>query len=489
MSLRIGANIFMKMRKKVGLSNFASRRRVLVGLGIQSEADLGIYQGVVDFFSAGGSFEVIPIGVDFERQVAQLVSGGGVHGVIGEFAGGGWLEELQRRQIPVVHIRQNFTLGDLPSVGIDYRAAGRMGGLYLTECGVERILWVGSDATLVAREILSGLTNAFNGEVRRMSPDAFADNPRVGRGCCLCFAEPRLSIELVGALRRHRLTIPRDVALLSFGRSGQASLWAGVDLSAIPFPWRKVGRTAAAKLAQFLATPPRNAPKKGSVPMPGNSVGGGDFVHKCIVGSEICYTDGGSGGLPAALPADPGMGTGPFEEAGRGLAAGADKGTVPMPEAGGAVANVAGGVKGTGPFLGVGGGCDWVEPEEVYRGGTVEREDGVRVVVRRAVALVEERMEEGLRVGEVARLLGVSRRKLEMAFRSCGMRSPHVEFEELRIERAKRLLCATSLGVGEIGGRCGYSSIHAFSAAFRRVVGTAPRRVRDLHLQKGDEVS
>lgn len=408
MSLRNSANKFMKMRKKVGLSNTLGRRRVLVGLGIQSEIDLDIYQGVVDYFSPGGSYDVVPIGVDFERRVGQLVARGGVDGVIGEFAGGDWLTALQRQGIPVVHIRQNFAVGGVPSVGIDYRVAGEAGGRFLAERGVGRIIWLGSGVSLVAREVLAGQRAAFAGEIRQMSLEAFLHNPRVGRGSCVCFAELRLSAAIVRAIRRARLNIPRDIALLSYGHSVQASLWSGLDLCAIPFPWRQVGRSAAAKLAELF---------KSTVSVHGRKKGTGLFSEMGVVGGDL------------------------------------------------------------------------LAPTEVYRGGSVERVGEGHVVVSRALALAGERMEDGLRVGEVARLLGVSRRKLEMAFRDCGKGAPHGEFEALRMERAVRLLEETRLGVGEIGRRCGYSSVHAFSAAFKRARGESPRRIRNLHLQRGGEVS
>jgi DNA-binding LacI/PurR family transcriptional regulator len=206
------------MRNSAAISDPYPRRRILVGLGVQSDADLEIYQGVVDHFAAGNRCDVVPIGMDFERRVSQLAAKGGVDGIIGEFAGGGWLTALQRQGIPVVHVRQSFAVDDLPAVGIDYRTAGRLGAEFLLESAVSRLVWVGSGTSLPASELLDGLRGRFPGEVVRMELDAVVNDPLAVKGNCLCFAESRIAGPLVRSLNDHGLSIPRDITLLAFGR-------------------------------------------------------------------------------------------------------------------------------------------------------------------------------------------------------------------------------------------------------------------------------
>ena len=77
---------------------------------------------------------------------------------------------------------------------------------------------------------------------------------------------------------------------------------------------------------------------------------------------------------------------------------------------------------------------------------------------------------------ELAHLVGLSRQHLSVLFRS-RTGSTLLEFiSSIRLERARALL-AEGLSVGECAALSGYSSIYAFSKAFRRRYGCPPSRV------------
>jgi transcriptional regulator GlxA family with amidase domain len=99
-------------------------------------------------------------------------------------------------------------------------------------------------------------------------------------------------------------------------------------------------------------------------------------------------------------------------------------------------------------------------------------------LVLAAVARMEERMERGETVAQIARALGISVWKLDRAFRADVRLSPGDYLRRLRMERASDLLVHSSLPVQEIGLACGYADPSAFVRAFRRVHRKTPGQVR-----------
>jgi len=77
---------------------------------------------------------------------------------------------------------------------------------------------------------------------------------------------------------------------------------------------------------------------------------------------------------------------------------------------------------------------------------------------------------------EIVAVTDASRRVVEMRFREtlqCGI---HEELNRLRMEDAKHLLLEHQLSATAIAQACGFSSVHYFSAAFKRDFGISPRQ-------------
>jgi transcriptional regulator GlxA family with amidase domain len=55
---------------------------------------------------------------------------------------------------------------------------------------------------------------------------------------------------------------------------------------------------------------------------------------------------------------------------------------------------------------------------------------------------------------------------------------------ESRLSEAAQLLQSSGLNVSDIGERCGFESLYAFSRAFRKAYGIPPRTYRQL-VQEG----
>lgn len=99
-------------------------------------------------------------------------------------------------------------------------------------------------------------------------------------------------------------------------------------------------------------------------------------------------------------------------------------------------------------------------------------------LVLAAAARMEEKMERGETIAQIARRLGVSVWKLDRAFRSDLRLSPGDYFRRMRMERASDLLVHSSLPIHEVGLACGYADYPAFVRAFRRTFRKTPGQLR-----------
>jgi transcriptional regulator GlxA family with amidase domain len=99
-------------------------------------------------------------------------------------------------------------------------------------------------------------------------------------------------------------------------------------------------------------------------------------------------------------------------------------------------------------------------------------------LVLAAAARMEEKMERGETIAQIARRLGVSVWRLDRAFRSDLRLSPGNYFRQMRMERASDLLVHSSLPIHEVGLACGYTDYPAFVRAFRRTYRKTPGQLR-----------
>ena len=99
-------------------------------------------------------------------------------------------------------------------------------------------------------------------------------------------------------------------------------------------------------------------------------------------------------------------------------------------------------------------------------------------LVLSAIAIMEEAVEERLRMADLAGRLGVSRDKLERVFRSEAGVAPSAYYRRLRLRRAADLLAHSSLPVRDVGLACGFANMSSFARAYREVHGHPPRTTR-----------
>jgi transcriptional regulator GlxA family with amidase domain len=103
---------------------------------------------------------------------------------------------------------------------------------------------------------------------------------------------------------------------------------------------------------------------------------------------------------------------------------------------------------------------------------------GVALLLRRAVALIEQNISEPLSVPQLAAALGTSQRQLERQFRH-AIGCTVVQFGALcRLQHARVLLISTTLGVRDIAAASGFNSLSHFAHAFGACFGRKPSDYR-----------
>lgn len=100
--------------------------------------------------------------------------------------------------------------------------------------------------------------------------------------------------------------------------------------------------------------------------------------------------------------------------------------------------------------------------------------------VRRAEQLIASDLRDAPRAEVLAQKLGVSYSHFRREFRRLTGMAPHRYLARLRLDRARRLLGASGVGLDELADRLGYSSAFHLSAAFKAEFGISPKQWRAL---------
>jgi YesN/AraC family two-component response regulator len=99
-------------------------------------------------------------------------------------------------------------------------------------------------------------------------------------------------------------------------------------------------------------------------------------------------------------------------------------------------------------------------------------------VAARALKYLEAHSSKPLRASALAGQLGVGEAHLRRIFRSAYGKTPRRYLTEVRMRRAGELLWTTSLGIKQIAGEVGYSSVAMFDRVFRGFHGVTPSEYR-----------
>jgi transcriptional regulator GlxA family with amidase domain len=94
------------------------------------------------------------------------------------------------------------------------------------------------------------------------------------------------------------------------------------------------------------------------------------------------------------------------------------------------------------------------------------------------VELMENNIEEPMKLDELARHVGISRRQLERIFQKHLNCVPTRYYLELRLRRARELLLRTPRSIVDVAFSCGFVSAPHFSKCYRDFFGKPPREER-----------
>jgi AraC family transcriptional regulator len=101
---------------------------------------------------------------------------------------------------------------------------------------------------------------------------------------------------------------------------------------------------------------------------------------------------------------------------------------------------------------------------------------------RKVSALVEAKLECGVRITELAASARLSKAYFSRAFKAHFGRSPMRYVLEKRIARAQRLMLESNDRLSEVAQACGFTDQAHLCRVFRRLVGASPRTWRRAHM-------
>ncbi|MBQ9500651.1 MAG: helix-turn-helix transcriptional regulator [Lentisphaeria bacterium] len=111
------------------------------------------------------------------------------------------------------------------------------------------------------------------------------------------------------------------------------------------------------------------------------------------------------------------------------------------------------------------------------RGGSPRITPGERQI-RRVISYLHFHAAEPVDWSRLARQFGFSERSFFRHWAACMKETPRQYLVSLRMTEARRLLAESSLAIGTIAERLGYSSLESFGFAFRKRFGMSPLAFR-----------
>jgi AraC family carnitine catabolism transcriptional activator len=99
-------------------------------------------------------------------------------------------------------------------------------------------------------------------------------------------------------------------------------------------------------------------------------------------------------------------------------------------------------------------------------------------VLRRAIQLMEEHLENPLTIPQVCQHLQISQRQLSRLFAEYVNKSPVLYYRDIRLDRARCLVTQTDMKLADIAVASGFVSQAHFSRIYSERFGLAPSRDR-----------
>lgn len=104
--------------------------------------------------------------------------------------------------------------------------------------------------------------------------------------------------------------------------------------------------------------------------------------------------------------------------------------------------------------------------------------------VRKALLLVQQSLDSPLSVAQIAKHLGITKRRLERHFESALGNSPQAAFMEMRLSLARHMVENTNKSLATVAVECGFSDSAHFSRRFRQRFAVTPSEFRKAGLKQ-----
>ncbi len=241
-----------------------SSRCIAVLFDAQLDLATEVHRGVVDYLDQHTDWQVLPLPAAQEDRLPELLRGGMVDGVIGSFVSDSWAAALG--PVPRVNTSSLSTIRSIDSVVVDDHAIGRLAAEHFLSNGLRSLGYVGLGGCVYSAARLDGFLAALGGSagvdgagVARLTwlpqrlhelDDWLAGLARPAGVFC---ASDLVARAVVQSCRRLGLSVPSAVAVVGVGDSYLDAVFAGIPLSTVPLPGRRLGAAAAELLAARLA--------------------------------------------------------------------------------------------------------------------------------------------------------------------------------------------------------------------------------------------
>lgn len=108
-------------------------------------------------------------------------------------------------------------------------------------------------------------------------------------------------------------------------------------------------------------------------------------------------------------------------------------------------------------------------------------------LIQRALQIIEDNALRGIRPDDVAKMLGVSRRLLDLRFHQQQVGTIAERIRQIRMAEVERLVCTTRISDVRIAERCGFANVNAMRNLYRVQHGQSIRHFRQSH--QGSELT
>jgi LacI family transcriptional regulator len=123
-----------------------------------------------------------------------------------------------------------------------------------------------------------------------------------------------------------------------------------------------------------------------------------------------------------------------------------------------------------------------VPPHGIHVQASSQHEPALDPHVMQARHFIRQYACQGIKTGQVADYVGISRSSLESHFRQEANSSVHAEILRFKLDAATHLLAEAKSSIAEVALCCGFTSVQYMHAVFKRELGCTPRAWQDRAL-------